>query len=103
MSDQHREFAALRRFRFDVSLFMACILFTSSWQASAEQFAPMAKRAHGLVQISTTDLPSRVRGTLRDTDGPIKDADIYLQYFEDEKCAKLFANRGVCIEILVER
>jgi hypothetical protein len=32
-------------------------------------------------------------GTLRDADGPINDAEIYLQYFEDEKCAKLFKSR----------
>ena len=92
MCNQPKKLAALRRFRFDVSLFFACILFTSSWQASAERCALTVKRVPELVQISTTDLPGRVRGTLRDTDGPIKDADIYLQYFEEEKCAKLFAS-----------
>ena len=94
MCNQPKKLAALRRFRFDVSLFFACILFTSSWQASAERFALTAKRVPESVQISTTDSPGRVRGRLRDTDGPIKDADIYLQYFEDEKCTKLLFTRG---------
>jgi tetratricopeptide (TPR) repeat protein len=90
MCNQPKKLASLRRFLFDVSLFMVCILFALPCQASAAQFALMSERVHEPMQNSTTDSAGRVMGALRDTDGPIKDADIYLQYFEDEKCAKLF-------------
>jgi hypothetical protein len=45
------------------------------------------------LQTAATSTQTSIRGTLRDSNGPIGDADIYLQYFNDEKCAKLFARR----------
>jgi hypothetical protein len=54
---------------------------------------PGTEGLYNFVQSPTTDRPGRVMGTLRDSDGLIDDADIYLQYFDDEKCAKLFTKQ----------
>lgn len=88
---QKKATSAWRQLR--VLLSLICILFTAMWIGFAGQSMLGAKSPYLPPYASTTDSPNRVKGTLQDTNGPINDADIYLQYFDDEKCAKLFTKK----------
>jgi hypothetical protein len=79
-------------FNLGIAFFLVYILLASMWSISAEQAALQADKPYESLQ-TPTNMTFRIMGTLRDADGPINDAEIYLQYFEDEKCAKLFKSR----------
>ena len=82
-----------RAWRLGIFFLLASNLLPPNAAVSAGEFGRWAETPCDLPQATTTDAPARLMGTLQDSDSPIDDADIYLQYFADEKCAKLFAKK----------
>jgi hypothetical protein len=82
---------AILSLKLGMLLVLAYVPVARSSLVGAGQFGLLADRVAGEpAQAPTTRPPARIIGTLRDSNGPISDADIYLQSFDDEKCAKLF-------------
>lgn len=79
--------------RTGIAVVSICALLVAGCVMSAELFEAKAEMLSRAIQASRLDSPGRIIGTLRDVDGPITDADVYVQYFEDEKCARLFTKK----------
>lgn len=94
MVDKLTRSLAPLRVRLGILLIAAAFnQFLWSQAAPAGQFGSTARIPGLPFQEQASGTTGRVLGTLRDVDWPIKDADIYLQRFDDEKCAKLFVKK----------